>query len=95
MTLLLNEIYPKSRYTDKATDRASDIVHGQFRIMGPGSQMLLPSLWERTIKPGWKVTFRFLNPKLNAIKEEQERPRSPGGRAAFSSGNKQKFLGKR
>lgn len=77
MTVLLNEIYPKSPYHGKASNRAIDIMHGQFRIMGSGGQMLLPSLWERAIKPGWKVTFRFLDPALNKVKQKRETLRIP------------------
>jgi hypothetical protein len=97
MVLLLNEIYPRSAFTGIAGSRAIAINQGHFRIIGPGTYMLLPSLWERTVKPGWKVTFRFVNPNLNVIKEtvERERPRNTGERAALSLGNREKFFGER
>lgn len=56
---------------------------GYYDLIGPGGEIILPSLWEKTIEPGWAVTMHMW-----PMEQRPEPPRmfSGRGRPAWNQG---------
>lgn len=50
-----------------------DVVEGRYDLEGPGHALILPSLWEATIQPGWHIWQKLWPPDSSSLR----RPRPP------------------
>lgn len=49
----------------KASPARNAIHAGEFRLLGPDEQIILPEFWDGVIHPGWTITVRFADNDLN------------------------------
>ena len=40
-------------------DLGPHVADGQYDLLGPKGEILLPSIWESVIEPGWEITMHM------------------------------------
>ena len=35
------------------------VADGQYDLLGPGDELIMPSIWESVIEPGWEITMHM------------------------------------
>ena len=46
-------------------DVGHEVEKGHYGLVDPTGNILLPSIWESSVQPGWKVTMQMWWPTLN------------------------------
>ena len=56
------------------------VREGHYDLMGPNCQIILPSVWDMIIEPGWLITMHMWPIPTNVIHEnpEEEEEEEPG-----------------
>ena len=59
------------------------VREGQYDLVGPNGQIILPSVWDTIIQPGWLITMHMWPIPKNVIhepeeEEEEEEEEEPG-----------------
>lgn len=68
------------------------VSKGQYDLVGPEGEVILPQVWEEVIEPGWTITMQMW-PVFGSSSQAAEAPRVPrppglGGAKKISDGGK-------
>ena len=65
-------------------DLGPHVADGQYDLLGPKDEIIMPSIWESVIEPGWEVTMHMWPipaPLVDiVIMEPGQPPPPPGGK---------------
>ena len=60
------------------------ISQGQYRLMGPDGDIIIPRVWESTIQPGWEIS-------LQMGREPEEAKTKPASRSRTNAGSSRRL----
>jgi hypothetical protein len=52
------------------------VSKGQYDLVGPEGEVILPQVWEKVIEPGWTITMQMW-PVFGSSSQAAEAPRVP------------------